>query len=65
MLEMKIVLRAVFERYEVEPVGERPEATRRRSITFSPSRGATVLLRDRAREQADNSQQPKPAAVAA
>jgi cytochrome P450 len=49
MLEMKIVLRAVLEHCDVEPVGDRPETTRRRSITFSPSRGATVLLRDRER----------------
>jgi cytochrome P450 len=48
MLEMKIVLRAVLGNCELAPVGERPEATRRRSITFSPSRGSTVVLRDRA-----------------
>jgi cytochrome P450 len=47
LLEMKIVLRTVLARCEVLPVGDRPERTRRRSITFSPSRGATVLLRDR------------------
>jgi cytochrome P450 len=49
MLEMKIVLRAVLERCEMAPDGEQPETTRRRSITFSPSRGATVLLRERKR----------------
>ncbi len=43
--EMKVVLRAVLERYEVLPSGERPEQTGRRSITFSPDRGATVVLR--------------------
>ena len=47
LLEMKIVLRAVLARCEVLPVGQRPERTRRRSITFSPSRGATVRLIDR------------------
>jgi hypothetical protein len=47
LLEMKIVLRAVLERCEIAAVGERPETTRRRSITFSPSAGATVRLRDR------------------
>ena len=41
--EMRIALRAVLERYELEPVGPRGETTRRRSITFSPSRSATVL----------------------
>jgi cytochrome P450 len=44
-LEMRIVLRAVFERYELAPGGDGPELTRRRSITVSPRRGAeTVLL---------------------
>jgi cytochrome P450 len=47
LLEMKIVLRAVIERCEIAPDGDQPETTRRRSITFSPSRGATVVLRDR------------------
>ncbi|MBV9311790.1 MAG: cytochrome P450 [Solirubrobacterales bacterium] len=46
LLEMKIVLRAVLERYQLEAVGER-ETTRRRSITFSPSRGAQVVLHER------------------
>ena len=45
--EMKIVLSAVLRRFELEPAGA-PETTRRRSITFSPSRGATVMLRTRA-----------------
>jgi cytochrome P450 len=42
--EMKIVLAAALRRFELEPIGA-PETTRRRSITFSPSRGATVILR--------------------
>jgi cytochrome P450 len=45
--EMKIVLAAVLRRFEMQPTGA-PETTRRRSITFSPSRGATVMLRTRA-----------------
>ena len=49
LLEMRIVLRAVFERYDVEPAGDRPEVARRRSITVSPSRGAHVVLRERSR----------------
>ena len=40
---MKIVLRAVFQRFALSP-RERPGANRRRSITFSPARSATVLL---------------------
>jgi cytochrome P450 family 110 len=47
MQEMKIVLRAVLSRYELLPAGSRPETTRRRSITFSPRREATVILRER------------------
>ncbi len=47
MLEMKVVLRAVVERFAIEPVGERAETARRRSITISPSRGCEVLLRER------------------
>jgi cytochrome P450 len=45
--EMKIVLTAALRRFELAPAGP-PETTRRRSITFSPARGATVLLRPRA-----------------
>ena len=45
--EMKIVLAAALRRFELRPAGP-PETTRRRSITFSPSHGATVLLQARA-----------------
>jgi cytochrome P450 len=48
MLEMKVVLRAVARRFELRPVGERPETAKRRSITISPSRGCEVLLSERA-----------------
>jgi cytochrome P450 len=44
--EMKVVIRAVLRRFELVPAGA-PETTGRRSITFSPSRGATVVLRER------------------
>jgi hypothetical protein len=44
---MKIVMRAVLSRYAIEAVDLRPEPTARRSITFSPGRGATVVLRER------------------
>jgi cytochrome P450 len=47
--EMRIVIRSVVDRFEVEPAGDRPEQTARRSITFSPSRGASVILRERIR----------------
>jgi cytochrome P450 len=46
--EMKIVVRAVVSRFELEPVNPAPEQTRRRSITFSPRGGARVVLRLRA-----------------
>ncbi len=49
LLEMKVVLRAVLGRCELAPVGAKPEVARRRSITISPSRGAQVVLRHRAR----------------
>jgi cytochrome P450 len=57
--EMKIVIRAVLERYELEPASGRPEQTARRSITFSPAGGASVILRQRSRAAA-----PAPALVA-
>jgi len=47
MLEMKVVLRAVVERFAIEPIGEQAETARRRSITISPSRGCEVRLRER------------------
>jgi cytochrome P450 len=47
MQEMKIVLREVLARFELEPGGAEPEVTGRRSITYSPSAGATVVLRPR------------------
>ena len=50
--EMKVVLRSVLARCELAPAVERPEQTGRRSITFSPDRGATVMLRDRAASRA-------------
>jgi cytochrome P450 len=47
--EMKIVVRTVVDRYELSAVSDEPERTARRSITFSPSRRATIVLRDRRR----------------
>jgi cytochrome P450 len=45
--EMKIVIRAAVTRFELAPAGVRPEQTGRRSITFSPTGGASVILRER------------------
>lgn len=61
MLEMKIVLGAVLEHLDVAPASERPETTRRRGITFSPSRGAAVTLHARDR----SSRETKDVALAA
>jgi hypothetical protein len=47
MQEMKIVLRDALARFDLAPAAVRPERTIRRSITFSPARGATVILRNR------------------
>jgi cytochrome P450 len=47
LLEMKLVLRAVLERWELRPAGAHGEATRRRSITISPARGCEVVLSGR------------------
>jgi hypothetical protein len=46
--EMKIVLKAVLSRFEVAAANPAPEVTGRRSITFSPKGGATVMLTNRA-----------------
>ncbi len=40
LLEMKLALRAVLERCELQPVGARGERARRRNITVSPTGGA-------------------------
>ncbi len=52
LLEMKLVLAAVLSRCELRPAHAARETTRRRGITFSPSRGSTVVLAPRARGDA-------------
>src|SRR3954469_5561577 len=49
ILEMKAVLRAVLERYELEPTTDALEPPRRRSITVHPGAGARTVLRERTR----------------
>jgi cytochrome P450 len=49
LLEMKIVLQTVLSRLELHTASTAPEVTRRRGITFSPSRGSSVVLRERSR----------------
>ncbi|HEV2062044.1 MAG TPA: cytochrome P450 [Solirubrobacteraceae bacterium] len=48
-LEMRLVLRAVLERYEPAPDSPAPETTRRRAITYTPSRGASTRITARRR----------------
>ena len=57
--EMKVVLRAALRRFEISAATDRPETTRRRSITFSPAGQTTVVLRRRVPAAV-----PEPAAVA-
>jgi cytochrome P450 len=45
--EMKIVLRAALSLYELAPATSSSERPARRSITLSPARSATVVLRER------------------
>ncbi len=53
--EMKIVLGVALRRFSVLQAEPAAERTRRRSITFSPGRGATIVLRER------TSRSPEPA----
>ncbi|HEX2087916.1 MAG TPA: cytochrome P450 [Solirubrobacteraceae bacterium] len=46
-LEMRLVLKAVLERYAIEATDARPETVRRRAITYTPSRGASTIVRAR------------------
>ena len=45
--EMRIVVRCVLSRYELAPAQPAAERTARRSITFGPAQGATVVLHER------------------
>ena len=53
LLEMKIVIRAVLERFELRPAAAPRERVRRRSITISPARGSAVVLSERDRPVSD------------
>jgi hypothetical protein len=59
-LEMKLVLGAALRRLELRPASSTPETTRRRGITFSPSRGSEVILARR--DGASARPQPRAAA---
>jgi cytochrome P450 len=62
-LEMKLVLRSVLSQSEVRAGGDGLELSRRRSITLSPGRGATTVLRERTRPRVPEAA-PSIAAVA-
>jgi cytochrome P450 len=47
LLEMRVVLRTVLIAHDLQPGGAQRETTRRRGITFSPSRGSVVVLAPR------------------
>jgi cytochrome P450 len=49
LLEMKTVVPAVLNRYELQPAAGAVELTRRRAITISPRLGAATVLRERTR----------------
>jgi len=61
LLEMKIVLRAVLARSELQAADGGHEVSRRRAITLSPRGGASVVLRDRVARR----EEPAPVATAA
>ncbi len=63
--EMRIVIRAVLSRYHLEPGSSQPEHTGRRSITFSPRGGATVVLRERSEVGAPPAHHREPVSVVA
>jgi cytochrome P450 len=47
MVEMKIVMRALFERCQLQAIGDKPEVAKRRNITVRPAHGTTTVVRDR------------------
>jgi cytochrome P450 len=47
LMQMKVVLKAIFERLDVHPAGK-PEPVRRRSVSVAPARGGQVIVEPRA-----------------
>jgi cytochrome P450 len=47
LFEMRVVIRRVFERTRLEPVGDTPERVERRGITMVPRTGTRAVLRER------------------
>jgi len=64
-LEMKLVLRAVLGRFELEPADGEVEVARRRGIAISPSRAGRVVLRERSSHPLEARRAPVGRATAA
>jgi cytochrome P450 len=56
--EMRVVLRAVLDRCELEGERSRPERITRRNVTFSPKHGTPVRLRSRRSARPEHAQAP-------
>ncbi len=59
--EMRVVLRAVLGRCELEGVRKAPERIARRNVTFSPKRGTPVRIRRRGPRPSSPQRAPTPA----
>src|SRR5262249_24101607 len=60
-VEMRIVVRAVLERFALVPDQPARETARRRGISLSPSRGCRLVLEDRgARRSAEHAEKDTP-----
>ena len=64
MMEMRVVIRRVLERTDLRPASGRPESSTRRGITFSPKRGARVVMGLMGIEIADAGEEHFPAIAA-
>jgi len=63
MLEMKVVIREVLERVDLEPADARSERARLHHVTLVPAKGATVIARDRVADSGQPEHEPPRAAV--
>jgi cytochrome P450 len=57
LVEMRTVLRALFEQLEVEPAGARVETARWRTVIVTPGEGCRVVLRERGARAVRRAQQ--------
>ncbi len=51
MVEMKVVLKAILERYDIEAATPVRERSKRRAITIAPRSGGRTVFLDRVRER--------------